>query len=139
LSFAMLNQKRATGNSMQCNWYDVNASSALIELDRSGDQRENRPVAADSDVLARMPLGSVLPAKDAAGFGELASEQFDSEHLRIRVATVAARALSLFMSHESSALMHTFLTTSGALSLRSESEPIRGQSARCQIDTNHSG
>jgi hypothetical protein len=134
----MRNQKTASGNSMWCEWYDVYASSSLIESDRSGDQRENRPVAADPDVLARMPLGSILPAEDAAGFRELASEQFDSEHLRIRVATVAARALSLFMSHESAALMHTFLTTSGALSLRRDNEPIRGQSARCQIDTNHS-
>ena len=58
-----------------------------------------RPVAAHADILARVPLRAVLAAEDAAGLGELAAEEFDSQHLRIRVAAVAARSLSFFVSH----------------------------------------
>ena len=44
-------------------------------------------------------LRAVLPAEDAARLGDLAAEELDSQHLRIRVAAVAARALSFFVSH----------------------------------------
>ena len=52
--------------------------------------------------LPGVPLRPVLAAEDAAGLGDLAAEELDPQHLRIRVAAVAARALSFFVSHESS-------------------------------------
>src|SRR5512135_2783336 len=78
---------------------DVDPTALLVELDRPLDQRIDRPVAADPDVLARVPLRALLPADDAARLGQLAAEQLDPQHLRVRVAAVAAGALPLLVSH----------------------------------------
>src|SRR5262249_33442708 len=79
----------------------VDAPPPPVGRHRALNGREQGPVAADADVLARLPPGAVLPAEDAARPGRLASEKLDSQHLRIRVAAVAARALSLLVSHGS--------------------------------------
>src|SRR4051794_40194135 len=46
-----------------------------------------------------MPPGPALAADDAAGLGVLAAEELDPQHLRIRVAAVAARALPFLVCH----------------------------------------
>jgi hypothetical protein len=52
----------------------VDPLPALVEVDLPVDQRENRPVTTNSDILAGMPPGPALTAEDAAGLGELTSE-----------------------------------------------------------------
>ena len=68
------------------------------------DQREDRPIAADSNVLAGSPLGAALPANDRPGLRELTAEQLDAQPLRVRVAAVSAGTLTFFMSHETTSL-----------------------------------
>jgi hypothetical protein len=86
----------------------VNPPPFLVEANLAGDQRVDCPVATDAHVFARMPASSALSAKNAAGFGKLAPEELDTQHLRVRVAAIAARALSLFVSHESIILKEAF-------------------------------
>jgi hypothetical protein len=78
----------------------IDPAPTLVEQDGPLDQRENRPIPTDADVLAGMPPRSALAAEDAAGLRMLAAKKFDAQHLWIRVAAIAAGALSLFMSHE---------------------------------------
>jgi len=86
----------------------VNPPPLLVEANLAGDQRIDRPVATDAHILAWMPASSALAAEDAAGLGNLAPEKLDTQHLRIRVAAIAARALSLFVSHRSIVLKQAF-------------------------------
>ena len=44
-----------------------------LELDDAVDLREQRPVAADADVLAGVKLGADLTNQDAAGGDDLAA------------------------------------------------------------------
>lgn len=80
---------------------DVDPASVLVEEDFPFDQRKDRPIATDADVLAGPPFGAVLSADDASRLGGLAAEQLDSEHLGLGVATVAARTLTFLMRHRS--------------------------------------
>src|SRR3954467_6263537 len=81
---------------------DVDPPAALVELHGPLDQREDRPVAADPDALAGVPLGAGLAADDAARLGVLAAVQLDAPHLGVRVPPVAARTLTLLVSHRRS-------------------------------------
>jgi hypothetical protein len=78
---------------------DIDPPAVLVEIHRSLNQRKEGPVATDTDILARAPSRSPLSANDAPRFGRLASEELDSQHLRIRVATVATGSLTFLMSH----------------------------------------
>src|SRR5207249_4572157 len=87
---------------------NIDPPALLVELDGPLDQRIDRPIAADADVLSGAPLGAILAADDAAGFGVLAAEQLDAQHLRIRVAAVAARPLPFLVRHIRSAFNNDF-------------------------------
>src|SRR5262249_41436972 len=79
---------------------DAHARLAVaLERDDAVDLREQRPVAADADVLAGVELGADLANQDAAGRDLLAGEPLHAAHLRQRVAAVARRALSFLVSH----------------------------------------
>jgi len=54
------------------------------------------------DVLARMEAGAALAHQDAAGAHLLAAEALDAQALRIRLAAVLGRGLSLFVRHDDS-------------------------------------
>jgi very-short-patch-repair endonuclease len=78
---------------------DHAAAAAGGELDRTGAGGEDRVVAAEAGAVARAEAGATLADDDLAAADLLAREDLDPEHLRIRVATVAARAESLLVSH----------------------------------------
>jgi hypothetical protein len=71
----------------------------VAELDDAVDLREERVVAADADVHARVEAGTALANENRSTGNELTGETLDAEHFRLRIATVARRALSFFMSH----------------------------------------
>ncbi len=88
------------GNRFRRNFYaNVNSATFVIEVDLSFNQREERVIAAHTDVLPRMPLGPALANDDVARDDRFAAELLDAQTLRIGIATVAAGTLPLLMSH----------------------------------------
>jgi hypothetical protein len=79
---------------------DADASATLLEVDRAGDQSEQTIVLGALDVTAGVELRSALTEDDAAGRDQLAAVGFDTEALRLGIATVASRALTLLMCHD---------------------------------------
>ena len=63
-------------------------------------QREERPIAADADVLAWMQLGSALADDDGTGENRFTAETFNAESLWVSGATVAGRTLTCFMRQD---------------------------------------
>src|SRR5947209_15993557 len=68
-----------------------------LVLDLAGDEREQRVIASKADAFARRDLGAALPDKDRARVDDLSAVDLDSEHLRVRVATVARRTAALLV------------------------------------------
>src|SRR5262245_30761634 len=73
--------------------------AVALERHDAVDPREQRPVAADADVVAGVELGADLANQDRARVDSLAGEPLDAAHLGPRVAAVAGRALSFFVCH----------------------------------------
>src|SRR5262249_28726598 len=65
----------------------------------AGDLREQGVVLAAADVDAGHEPGPALAHEDRAAVHGLAAERLDAEPLRVGVAAVARRALSLFVCH----------------------------------------
>src|SRR6266508_3039770 len=65
------------------------APLALAELDRAVSGREERVVATDADVAARVNLGAALADDDGASGDLRAVEHLDAQALGVGVATVA--------------------------------------------------
>ena len=68
---------------------DDPATATGAELDRAGDEREQRVVAAAADAVAGVEVGAALADDDLAGVDDLAAEALDAEALGVGVATVA--------------------------------------------------
>jgi hypothetical protein len=76
------------------------ATVGLVVLHHAVFQREERPVAADADVLAWMKLGAALADDDRTGENGLTAETFNAQSLRFAGATVTGRTLTCFMRHD---------------------------------------
>src|SRR5258708_26036955 len=63
------------------------------------DQRKQRVIPAQADVLARMPFGSVLSHDDVPGTTWLAAEQLDAEALARGIAAVARGSACFLVRH----------------------------------------
>ena len=74
---------------------DVLLVPARRELHRAFDQREERVIAADADVLTGVELRPALADDDIPREHVLAAETLDAEALRIGVPAVAGRAGAL--------------------------------------------
>src|SRR5262249_46326241 len=70
-----------------------------LEGDLAVDEREERVVLTEADVLASVERRTDLADDDAAGGDVLAAEDLHATALRRRIATVARRALTFFVSH----------------------------------------
>ena len=65
-----------------------------------GDEREQRVVLAQADVLARVHDGAALADEDHARLDRLAAELLDAvQSLRVGIAPVLGRGLALFVRH----------------------------------------
>lgn len=60
-----------------------------IELNAPRDEGEQRVIAADADVVARVHRGAPLADDDRPGGDELAAELLDAQPLALAVASVA--------------------------------------------------
>src|SRR6266480_4751232 len=78
---------------------DIPTLATRAERNRSGTRGEDRVVAADARAVAGAELRAALAHEDHPGLHFLAGEDLDPEHLRVRVAPVARRAESFFVSH----------------------------------------
>src|ERR1700722_13999282 len=70
-----------------------------LELHLPVDQREDRVVATQANVVARLPLGAALAEDDVAGDHRLTTELFDAEQPPRGITTVARRATCFFVCH----------------------------------------
>src|ERR1700719_3196576 len=69
-----------------------------------GHEREQSVVAAEAYTCAGSDPGSALPDQDVPGLDGLAAVDLDSEHLGVRVATVAGRTAAFLVCHYFSSL-----------------------------------
>ncbi len=72
---------------------------ALAELDRTVDQREQRVVATDADVAARVDPGAALADDDRAGGDLRAVEDLHAQALGVGVTTVAGGPATFRLGH----------------------------------------
>src|SRR5262249_21549337 len=78
---------------------DVDPAAAAVEVDFAVGEGKQRVVAAVADVTAGVPLGAALADQDFSRDHGFAAELLDAQTLCVRVASVAARALSFLVSH----------------------------------------
>src|SRR5205085_2607709 len=69
------------------------------ELHMTVDQREQRVVLAESDVLTGEELRAALTHQDVSGTHALTAETLHAEALGVRLAVVPRRGLTFFVSH----------------------------------------
>ena len=81
--------------------HDVHAAAVPVEPDFAVRQREQGPIAARADILARDELRAALPNDDAASGDGLAAKRFYAEPFTDAVASVPDAALTFFMCHTS--------------------------------------
>jgi hypothetical protein len=91
--------KRTAGKSVRLGAADIDAATVPVEEHLTVGERKQRVVASLADIATGMPFRSALPNQDVASDDVLATKLFDSQPLGVRIATVAAGALSLLMSH----------------------------------------
>src|SRR6185503_18199520 len=75
----------------------------VFEADHSVHESEERVVAGEPHVAARLPARPVLAQDDRAAANRLPAENLDPEPLRLAVASVAARTLAFLVRHVESA------------------------------------
>src|ERR1700730_3238096 len=75
------------------------APAVAAELDRTGDQREQRVVAPAAHVQAGVEVRAALAHDDLAGVDGLTAEALHTEALSVRVTAVAAGRGALLMCH----------------------------------------
>src|SRR3954449_7733819 len=78
---------------------DDAAAAAGLEVHATGPGGEDRVVLADAGALARLEARAALAHDDLAARHDLAREHLHAEALGVAVASVAAGAESLLMSH----------------------------------------
>jgi|GEM_PF-3649776 len=61
----------------------------LVELHLASLEGEQRPVAADPDVLTRVQFAAALADDDGAGGNRFSAKCLDAKSLRLALATVA--------------------------------------------------
>src|SRR5690348_6462397 len=78
---------------------EASALALVVELDHAVDFGVERVVTSHADVDARVELRAALANDDRSAGDELSREALHAEHFRLRVAAVARRSLSFFVSH----------------------------------------
>lgn len=79
----------------------MNSAVHPVKRDLAIHESEERPIAADANVLAGVEIRPALPDEDTAGSDNLASEPLHTEALADAVATIANTALTFLMCHKS--------------------------------------
>src|SRR4029077_16416612 len=87
------------GKLFRRNRIDIDTTPAAIEANAAVDERENRVVATESNVLARKELGAALANDNVAGQNRFAAKSFYTETLADAIAAVLNAALSFLMCH----------------------------------------
>src|SRR5437016_4449229 len=96
---AASSQRRNSDLLAGCNADEPSALTFVVEVHDAVDFGEERVVAADADVHAGIKPRPALSHQDRSAGDELSREALHAEHFRLRIAAVARRALSFFMSH----------------------------------------
>src|SRR6267378_4917032 len=90
------------GSFSLCRWDDVDFATVVARggvLHFAGDEREERVVLTDADVLARQQARAPLADEDGPRLDLRAGEFLHAEPLAGGVATVACGACALFVCH----------------------------------------
>jgi hypothetical protein len=78
----------------------IHAAAAFVEFDFAIHEREQSPIAAGADILARDKFAAALTHDDAARADNLAAKFFYAETLADAVASVAYTSLTFLMCHK---------------------------------------
>jgi hypothetical protein len=78
----------------------IHAPPIFVEIDFAVHQREERPIAARADILARFELRAALPDDDAAGGDGFSAKFLHAEPFADAVAAVADAALTFLVCHK---------------------------------------
>ena len=89
------------------NRINVYPSSGPIEAHASINQRKNRVIAAQPDILSRQKFCPALTHDDIAGNDPFAAEFFNAQPLADAVAAILNAALSFFVSHRKKSLVES--------------------------------
>jgi hypothetical protein len=87
------------GELFRRDWIDIDTPSATIESDVAVDQREDRVIAAETDVFTRHEFRAALADNDVASHNHLAAKSLDAEAFTDAIPTVLNAALSFFVCH----------------------------------------
>src|SRR5436305_1972961 len=74
-------------------------SLGVLVLHRARDQREERVIAPDADIVPRHDARTALPHEDLAAVDDLPVVSLDAEHLRLAVTSVPGRTDALLVCH----------------------------------------
>ena len=83
---------------------DVHPAAALVERHFAVDEREQSPIAARADVVARYELGAALADDDAARADDLSAEGFHAQAFADAVAAVADASLTFLMCDKATSI-----------------------------------
>ena len=78
---------------------DIHPSTRAIKAHISINQRKNRIIATETDILSRQKFSAALADNDVPGNDQLASKSLHPKSLADAVAAILDAALSFFMSH----------------------------------------
>jgi len=87
-------------NLFRRDWIDIDPASSAIEADVAVDQRKDRVIAAEPNILAGLKLCPALADNDVACHDHLASEFLNPEPFADAVPAVLNATLSFFVSHD---------------------------------------
>ena len=106
-----------------------NVREAPAERDRAGLQGEQRVVSAFADVGARLERSAALTNENVASNDFLTAIFLDAASLRIAVATVASRTLSLFVCHKinSCCQLHRPISRDDCIQSDLQKHPVPGK------------
>lgn len=79
---------------------NIHAATVAVKADAALDERVDRVVTTESNVLAGLPLGAALAENDVAGDDVLTTEFLHAATLAVAVASILNTSLSFLMSHD---------------------------------------
>ena len=95
----MILKKQLIVSGLRLRRNDVHTPTPLIERHFAVNEREQSPIAARADVVARHELGPALADDDAARADDLPPEGFHAQAFANAVAAVADASLTFLMCH----------------------------------------
>jgi hypothetical protein len=103
----MSRKGESTGLAIGHQWVNIYAPPGTVEAHASIDERKNRVIPSESDILPRQEFCPALANDNVAGDHLFAAEFFDTQPFANAVPAILNAALSFFMSHRRKSLVES--------------------------------